>query len=97
MFHPIPCRFGSEETFSSERTRDAASESYHKYEWRILSSLRQAGIAERGRLALRMVTMVKPEEARKMCDLMEKGEKAEVEESIRTAVKAFNLPVENVR
>ena len=100
MFHPIPCRFGSEETFSSEKHRDEASESYHQYEWRILSTLSKVGLLEKGRLALRMITLIKPGDLKKVYDLVQKKKKKveEVEEEgLRTPVKAFNLPVENVR
>ncbi|XP_023324875.1 SET and MYND domain-containing protein 4 [Eurytemora carolleeae] len=97
MFHPIPCRFGSEETFSSEKYRDEASESYHQYEWRILSTLSKVGLLEKGRLALRMITMIKPGDLKKVYDLVQKKKKVEeVEEGLRTPVKAFDLPVENV-
>ena len=53
MFNPVPCKYGSETLFGSLESRDAAAESFHKYEWSILSNLDRDKILEGGRLALR--------------------------------------------
>lgn len=60
MFHPVPCSFGSLETFSTFDARDEASSGYHRYEWAVLATLGRVGLQERARLALRMVTQLEP-------------------------------------
>ena len=61
MFAPLPCPYGSTALFGSAAARDAAAGGYHQYEWRLLDNLDTAGLLERSRLALRMVTVLRPE------------------------------------
>jgi len=89
MFNPIPCSFGSTETFGSLEARDEASQGYHKYEWSILKGLGEAKILERSRLALRMVTQIDPDKISNVCELLDKNVTAE--DPLQMAVKAFNL------
>jgi len=93
MFNPIPCAFGSNETFGSLEARDEASKGYHKHEWSILKGLGDAKILERPRLALRMVTQIEPENISKVCALL--GKDITAEAPLQMAVKAFNMNVSN--
>merc|ERR1712200_283674 len=56
MFHPVPCSFGSLQTFGTFEARDEASKSYHRFEWKVLAALQRVGVIERAQLALRMLT-----------------------------------------
>lgn len=93
MFNPIPCSFGSEETFGSLEARDEATKGFQKYEWSILKGLNEAKMLERSRLALRMVTQIEPDNVSKVCALLGKNETPE--ESLKMAAKTFNLNVSN--
>ena len=57
---PVPCKFGSKVLFMDEPARDAASESYHKFEWKIDEWVKSAGLSPTARLALRMVFIEPP-------------------------------------
>jgi len=92
MFNPIPCSFGSEQTFGSLQARDEAGKGFHKYEWSILKGLDEAKILERSRLALRMITQIEPENISNVCASL--GNNAP-EESLKMAVKTFDLNVAN--
>lgn len=94
MFHPIPCQMGSEALFGSEKARTEANRSYHQYEWRILSSLLEAGLMEKVRLALRMVTLINPEDVASVSAVIEKG--GVPAEHLHAAVQTFRLPVTDV-
>jgi len=94
MFSSIPCSFGSEETFGSVEARDEASKGFHKYEWSILKGLNTAKIIERAKLALRMVTQIQPEDVSKVCAYL--GKSNSPDETLKMAVKTFNLPVSTV-
>jgi len=94
MFHPVPCSFGSEQLFGSERAREEANSTYHQYEWKILSNLTEAGLLERSRLALRMVTLVKPEDITKLSAAI--GKKTAADGELQAAVKTFNLPATDI-
>jgi len=91
MFNPIPCPFGSEETFGSLEARDEASKGFHKYEWSILKGLDEAKILEQTKLALRMVTQIEPSNVSKITVLI--GKNMNPEESLSMAAKTFNLNV----
>jgi len=91
MFNPIPCPFGSEETFGSLEARDEASKGFHKYEWSILKGLDEAKILEQTKLALRMVTQIEPNNVSKITALI--GKNVKPEESLSMAAKTFNLNV----
>eukprot|EP00092_Neocalanus_flemingeri_P004085 GFUD01004397.1.p1 GENE.GFUD01004397.1~~GFUD01004397.1.p1 ORF type:complete len:687 (+),score=157.59 GFUD01004397.1:181-2241(+) len=93
MFNPIPCSFGSELTFGSLESRDEASNGFHKYEWPLLKNFDDAKILERSRLALRMITQIEPEKISNVCSLL--GKDTIPEESLKMAVKTFNLNVAN--
>jgi len=93
MFNPIPCPFGSEETFGSLEARDEASKGFHKYEWSIIKGLNEAKILERSRLALRMVTQIEPANISKISSIV--GKNVTPEESLKIAAKTFNLNVSN--
>lgn len=94
MFSPVPCRFGSEETFENEKARDEAAESYHKYEWSILKNLSTQGLQEKARLALRMVTLIDPEDAPAVAKLINTQEVPE--DRLKMAVETFRLPIDNI-
>jgi len=107
MFRPVPCKFGVEEVFGSEEAREEANNSYHQYEWSILSNLRSVGLIERARLALRMVTTLKPSDVSRVLSLVEKKEKAEQEgnetkdeekekDPLNVAIKTLSLPISAV-
>lgn len=93
MFNPIPCSFGSEETFGSLEARDEASKGFQKYEWSILKGLDEAKMLERSRLALRMVTQIEPDNISKVCALL--GKNVPPEESLKMAIETFSLSVAN--
>ena len=92
MFNPVPCKFGSDELFGSLEARDAASISYHKYEWSILHNLQQANLQERGRLALRMVTQVEPSLLHTLSDLVDR-KTSQADEKLKVAAKTFNMDI----
>merc|ERR1711936_9460 len=91
MFNPIPCSFGSEETFGSVEARDEANQGYHKYEWTILKGLNEAKILERAKLALRMVTQIEPDKVTDLCALL--GKNIKPNDTLQMAVNTFNLDV----
>merc|ERR1719347_144639 len=93
MFNPIPCPFGSEETFGSLEARDDASKGFHKYEWSVKKGLNEAKILEQPRLALRMVTQIEPSDVSKISAIL--GKNVKPEESLRIAANTFNLNVSN--
>jgi len=93
MFNPIPCPFGSEETFGSLEARDDASKGFHKYEWSVRKGLNEAKILEQPRLALRMVTQIEPSDVSKISAIL--GKNVKPEESLRIAANTFNLNVSN--
>ena len=92
MFNPVPCKFGSDELFGSLEARDAASASYHQYEWSILHNLQQANLHERGRLALRMVTQVEPSLLHTLSDLVDR-KTSQADEKLKVAAKTFNMDI----
>merc|ERR1719474_1419177 len=70
MFNPVPCQFGSLALFGSEEARQAAGQSFHRFEWSILDNLDKMGLLERTRLALRMVTQLRPEDVSRVAALL---------------------------
>jgi len=92
MFHPIPCSFGSLQTFGSFAARDEASSGYHKYEWSVLSTLERVGLMERARLALRMVTQLQPNQVNQVVSALSSSNTT-VSPELQSAVATFRLPV----
>merc|ERR1719347_825210 len=87
MFTPIPCSFGSEQTFGTFQAREDANKGYHQYEWSILRCLDEAKMLERTKLALRMITNVNPEDLMRLsASLGKKG-------TSDAAEKTLNLPL----
>jgi len=91
MFNPVPCPFGSEQTFGSLEARDKASQGFQKHEWSILKGLDEVKLLERSRLALRMVTQIEPNDISKICASL--GKDLDSDESLKMAAKTFNLTV----
>jgi len=92
MFHPIPCAFGSLQTFGSFAARDAASGGYHRYEWSVLPTLERVGVMERARLALRMVTQLQPDQVNQVVSALSSSNNS-VPPELQPAVASFRLPV----
>ncbi len=57
---PVPCSLGSGLTFANENARAEAEKTYHRYEWKVSQALKEIGLTEVGRLALRLVTSMAP-------------------------------------
>ena len=96
MFNPQPCKFGSEALFGSLAARDEASRSYHRHEWRLLPNLDNAGMLERARLALRMVTKLEPDKLARLATLLN-SEAEEPESELAAATRTFRLSVSGVK
>ena len=92
MFHPVPCSFGSLQTFSTFEARDEASRGYHRFEWSILAALQRVGLQERAQLALRMVTQLEPTLVTSVLDSIKKPD-SEPPINLEVAIKTFRLPV----
>jgi len=93
MFHPVPCSFGSLQTFGTFEARDEANKSYHRFEWKVLAALQRVGVLERAQLALRMVTNLQPAQVSTILSAIESS-KSVVPTELETAAKTFRLPVD---
>jgi len=93
MFHPVPCSFGSLQTFGTFEARDEANKSYHRFEWKVLAALQRVGVLERAQLALRMVTKLQPGQVSSIVDALESS-KSELPTELAAVAKTFRLPVE---
>jgi len=94
MFSSVPCRFGGEELFESEKSRDEAALSYQQYEWKIQKNLTNMGLEEKVRLALRMVTLIKPDDVATLADLLNNLESVP-EDRLKIAADTFRLTVQD--
>ena len=92
MFNPAPCKFGSEALFGDLKARDEAAAGYHRFEWSILANLDRDKVLEAGRLALRMITKVEPDQVTSLSTFIGKSSEA-APEAIREAVKTFNMDI----
>jgi len=96
MFNPAPCKFGSEALFGDLKARDEASAGYHRFEWSILANLERDKVLEAGRLALRMITKVEPEQVTSLSSFIGKSSEA-APEALREAVKTFNMDITHAK
>ena len=96
MFNPAPCKFGSEALFRDLKARDEAAVGYHRFEWSILSNLDRDKIQEAGRLALRMITKVEPDQVTSLATFIGKDFEA-APEALREAVKTFNMDISSAK
>ena len=60
MTAPLQCTLGSTATFSSEKARQVANQTYHKYEYRLVEPVKEAGLLPKAKLALRIITTMDP-------------------------------------
>ena len=60
MTAPLQCTLGSTATFSSEKARQVANQTYHKYEFRLVEPIKLAGLLPKAKLALRIITTMDP-------------------------------------
>jgi len=93
MFHPVPCSFGSLQTFGTFAARDEANRSYHRFEWKVLAALQRVGVIERAQLALRMVTKLQPSQVSSIVDALA-SPKSAVPAELEAVAKTFRLPVD---
>jgi len=93
MFHPVPCSFGSLQTFGTFDARDEANRSYHRFEWKVLAALQRVGVIERAQLALRMVTKLEPSQVSSIVDALGSS-KSVIPAELETVAKTFRLPVD---
>ena len=96
MFNPAPCKFGSEALFGDLKARDEAAAGYHRFEWSILANLDRDKVLEAGRLALRMITKVEPDQVTSLSTFIGKSSEA-APEALRQAVKTFNMDISNAK
>ena len=68
-----------------------ANFTFHQYEWPILESLKQSGLTDAGKLALRLVTSVPPDEVKKLVAELRKADSKQFDQ-VSEAAKAFVLP-----
>ena len=68
-----------------------ANSTFHQYEWPILDSLKQSGLTDAGKLALRLVTSVPPDEVKKLVAELRKADSKQFDQ-VSEAAKAFVLP-----
>ena len=96
MFNPAPCKFGSEALFGDLKARDEAAAGYHRFEWSILANLDRDKVLEAGRLALRMITKVEPDQVTSLATFIGKSSEA-APEALREAVKTFNMDISSAK
>ena len=77
------CLLGSKALFGSEKARDEASDSYHRFEYKILDSWTDLGLSAVSKLALRIFTLLDPKVVPTLAKAMDEHE-------------VLGLPVPNV-
>ena len=68
-----------------------ANSTFHQYEWSILENLKQSGLTDVGKLALRLVTSVPPEQVKTLVAELRKADAKQFDQ-VSEAAKAFVLP-----
>lgn len=91
MTAPLQCTLGSTATFSSEKARQVANQTYHKYEFRLVEPIKLAGLLPKAKLALRIITTMDPKHIKDVVG----AEREEPHDIIAKTVKNFiNLPID---
>ena len=85
----MPCSLGSTALFGTEKLRDQANATFHKYEYRTLESWKELGLSAYAKLAYRLVTMIPKDQVSKIAQNLDKN----AEEEVSEIEQIFNLPV----